>query len=227
VREAFWAEPGAAAGGRSRLGFRDFVAQCGRGRCSACRSGGARKSVWKLVSGNWCQFIFRGCLEIGVSSFFGGVWKLVSVHFSRKNELTLRHESLGKEEETRTQKPFAGTLRVTNPVRQSLASSRKRVLRGGRRLPLRSVDSQCLGRAIEPRKIIAGVLALVSRGDHAGTPSWRGVTGSAGVEEQGQGTPGIPRNVGDPSVSTDIARLGNRHTNSPEPTAVRPAAGSK
>jgi hypothetical protein len=28
-------------------------------------------------------------------------------------------------------KPFIGTLRVTNPVRQSRASSRKRVLRGG------------------------------------------------------------------------------------------------
>ena len=27
-------------------------------------------------------------------------------------------------------KPFIGTLRVTNPVRQSRASSRKRVLRG-------------------------------------------------------------------------------------------------
>ena len=43
---------------------------------------------------------------------------LVSVHFSepsdtyRKNELTLREESSGKEEETRTQKPFIGTLRV-------------------------------------------------------------------------------------------------------------------
>jgi len=30
-----WAEPGAAAGGRRRLGFRDFVAHCGGGRCSA------------------------------------------------------------------------------------------------------------------------------------------------------------------------------------------------
>jgi hypothetical protein len=31
-------------------------------------------------------------------------------------------------------KPFIGTLRVTNPVRQSRASSRKRVLHGERRL---------------------------------------------------------------------------------------------
>ena len=42
----------------------------------------------------------------------------------------MRQESLGKEEEPRTRKPFVGTLRVINPVRQSLASSRKRVLRG-------------------------------------------------------------------------------------------------
>ena len=32
----------------------------------------------------------------------------------------------------RTLKPWTETLRVTNPVRESRASSRKRVLRGGR-----------------------------------------------------------------------------------------------
>jgi hypothetical protein len=43
-------------------------------------------------------------------------------------------------------KPFKETLRVTNPVRQSRASSRKRVLRGGGRPPLRSVGhgGQCI-----------------------------------------------------------------------------------
>ena len=46
-------------------------------------------------------------------------------------ESDIAPRSLGKEDETRTQKPFIGTLRVTNPARQSLASSRKRVLRGG------------------------------------------------------------------------------------------------
>jgi len=35
---------------------------------------------------------------------------------------------------------------------------------------LRSVDSECPGRAIEPRKIIVGVLGLVNCGDRAGTP---------------------------------------------------------
>ena len=48
-------------------------------------------------------------------------------------------------------KPFIETLRVTNPVRQSRASSRKRVLRGGGRLPLRSVDSEVKRCTIEPR----------------------------------------------------------------------------
>jgi len=51
-------------------------------------------------------------------------------------------------------KPFAGTLRVTNPVRQSRASSRKRVLRGERRLSLRSVDSEIKRCVIEPRNFV-------------------------------------------------------------------------
>ena len=38
---------------------------------------------------------------------------------------------LGKGESSQNVKPFIETLRVTNPVRQSRASSRKRVLRGG------------------------------------------------------------------------------------------------
>src|SRR5512135_2709915 len=37
---------------------------------------------------------------------------------------------LGKGESDVTRKPFVGTLRVTSPARQSLASGRKRVLRG-------------------------------------------------------------------------------------------------
>jgi hypothetical protein len=57
--------------------------------------------------------------KIGVSSFF-----------HRKNELTLRQEARERRIISNV-KPFIGTLRVTNPVRQSRASSRKRVLRGG------------------------------------------------------------------------------------------------
>src|SRR5262249_52314242 len=58
-------------------------------------------------------------------------------------------------------KPFTGTLWVGNPTRQSLASSRKRVLRPVGRPTGRSVDSECQGRAIEPRKLlIAGAFAV-------------------------------------------------------------------
>ena len=42
----------------------------------------------------------------------------------------LAPRSSGKENHLNV-KPFVETLRVTNPVRQSRASSRKRVLRGG------------------------------------------------------------------------------------------------
>ena len=51
-------------------------------------------------------------------------------------------------------KPFIETLRVTNPVRQSRASSRKRVLRGEGRLSLRSVDSEIKRCVIEPRNFL-------------------------------------------------------------------------
>ena len=49
---------------------------------------------------------------------------------ARKDELTSRQEARERRIVT-TVKPFAGTLRVTNPARKSRASSRKRVLRGG------------------------------------------------------------------------------------------------
>jgi hypothetical protein len=50
----------------------------------------------------------------------------------RNPEMESRHRAtkLGKGESFQNVKPFIETLRVTNPVRQSRASSRKRVLRG-------------------------------------------------------------------------------------------------
>src|SRR6516164_6455489 len=49
-------------------------------------------------------------------------------------------------------KPFVVTRWVASPTRQSLASSRKRVLRAAVRRPTpRSVDSERQGPAIEPR----------------------------------------------------------------------------
>jgi len=48
-----------------------------------------------------------------------------------KTKSDLAPRSSGKENHLKNVKPFIETLRVTNPVRQSRASSRKRVLRGG------------------------------------------------------------------------------------------------
>src|SRR5271157_5807318 len=58
------------------------------------------------------------------------------------------------EKEERYVNPFIETLRVTNPVRQSRASSRKRVLRGDGRPSPRSVDSEIKRCVIEPRNFI-------------------------------------------------------------------------
>ena len=113
---------------------------------------------------------------------------------------------------------------LANPARQSLASSRKRVLRGERRLSLRSVDSECPGRAIEPRKLFAGALVLVRRRGRADTPLWPGVLGPAGVGEQGQGTRGVPGNLGDPSFSTEATGSG---TGPSTPRSPRPGVAGR
>ena len=63
-------------------------------------------------------------------------------------------KKLGKGESSENVKPFIETLRVTNPVRQSRASSRKRVLRGGGQPSLRSVDSEIKRCVIEPRNFL-------------------------------------------------------------------------
>src|SRR5262249_8543522 len=108
-----------------------------------------------------------------------------------------------------------------NPTRQSLASSRKRVLRGEERSSLRSVGSECPGRAIEPRKLPAGVFALVSRGDHADAPqlAWR-ARSRRGRRTGPRHTRG-PWEPGRPIRLHGDFRHGNRNTNSREPTTVR------
>ena len=83
--------------------------------------------------------------------------------------------------------------RVTNPARQSLASSRKRVLRGEGRPSLRSVDSECQGRAIEPRKLLVGALVVDDAGAAPAAPqwSWRAVPpGSESRAKAHEGSPG-------------------------------------
>ncbi len=65
----------------------------------------------------------------------------------------LRQVSFGKEEETRTLKPFVETLRVRIPPGKAGPAARSKSCVAVRRLTLRSVDSEVKGRVIEPRKL--------------------------------------------------------------------------
>ena len=109
-----------------------------------------------------------------------------------------------------------------------LAGSRKQVLRGVGRPPLRSVDSQTESLDIEPRKFSRRESSLLTQAGAA--PRRRnGLApfGPTGVPEQGAGTRGSLGNLRDPAVSTDISGSG---TGTPTPRSPRPrvpAAGSK
>ncbi len=66
--------------------------------------------------------------------------------------VSLRQVSFGKEEETRTLKPFAETLRVRIPPGKAGPAARSESCVVVGRPILRSVDSEVKGRVIEPRK---------------------------------------------------------------------------
>jgi hypothetical protein len=138
--------------------------------------------------------------------------------------MSLRQESSGREEEPRTQKPFVGTPRVANPASQSRASRQKRVLRGDGRPSPRSVDSQVKGRVIEPRKLkTSGAFAVDISGGRVGRVS----LGPTRRDRSDRGrraramTIRVPREPGRPDRFHREFRLGNRMTNSPEPTIAR------
>src|SRR5271157_4556582 len=67
--------------------------------------------------------------------------------------MSLRQVSSGKEEETRTPKPFIETLRVRIPPGKAGPAARSESCVAVGRPTLRSVDSQVKGRVIEPRKL--------------------------------------------------------------------------
>jgi hypothetical protein len=91
---------------------------------------------------------------------------------------------------------------LTSPARQSLASSRKRVLRGGRRLPLRSVDSESQCRAIEPRNLCLREPPLLTQAGAApGRLNGLACFGPTGVQEQGVRTRGSLGHLRDPAIS--------------------------
>jgi len=80
----------------------------------------------------------RGKSGVGgnpVSVHHSGEIRCQFIILARKDEPTSRQEARERRIVT-TVKPFAGTLRVTNPARKSRASSRKRVLHDGGQPPL-------------------------------------------------------------------------------------------
>ena len=90
-------------------------------------------------------------------------------------------------------KPFVEAQRVTSPVRESLASTRKRVLRRGWQHPRRSVNSECRGSAMEPRnRLIVGALVVGKCGGRAKPPGWPGGEVLPGSKNRAQAHGGLP-----------------------------------
>jgi hypothetical protein len=81
---------------------------------------------------------------------------------------------------------------------------------------LRSVDSKCAGRAIEPRKVLnAGAAVFLLCGGRAQAPQWPGVLRPAGVEEQGAFRLRFIQEPGKPKRFHDSRPAGDTGTTSP------------
>src|SRR5271157_4957375 len=103
--------------------------------------------------------------------------------------MSLRQVSSGKEEETRTPKPFIETLRVRIPPGKAGPAARSESCVAVGRPTLRSVDSQVKGRVIEPRKLkTRGAFVLDISGGRVRqlTHGPLSLPDPAGVEEHGQ-----------------------------------------
>ena len=103
--------------------------------------------------------------------------------------VSLRQVSFGKEEETRTLKPFAETLRVRIPPGRAGPAARSESCVVVGQPILRSVDSEVKGRVIEPRKYkTLGALVLDVSGGRVRqlTHGPLSLPDPAGVEEHGQ-----------------------------------------
>ena len=104
-------------------------------------------------------------------------------------ETSLRQVNSGKEEETRTWKPFVETLRVRIPPGKAGPAARSESCVAVGRPTLRSVDSQVKGRVIEPRKLkTRGAFVLDVCGGRVRqlTRGPLSLPDPAGVEEHGQ-----------------------------------------
>jgi hypothetical protein len=103
--------------------------------------------------------------------------------------VSLRQESFGKEEETRTLKPFVETLRVRIPPGKAGPAARSESCVAVGQPTLRSVDSQVKGRVIEPRKYKTRGAFVVDTGGGRVRQLTLGplsLPDPAGVEEHGQ-----------------------------------------
>jgi len=103
--------------------------------------------------------------------------------------VSLRQESFGKEEETRTLKPFVETLRVRIPPGKAGPAARSEPCVVVGRPILRSVDSEVKGRVIEPRKYkTLGAFVVDTGGGRVRqlTLGPLSLPDPAGVEEHGQ-----------------------------------------
>jgi len=112
-----------------------------------------------------------------------------SVPFAPQLVMSLRQVSFGKEEETRTLKPFVETLRVRIPPGKAGPAARSESCVVVGRPTLRSVDSQVKGRVIEPRKLkTRGAFVLDVSGGRVRqlTHGPLSLPDPAGVEEHGQ-----------------------------------------
>ena len=96
---------------------------------------------------------YRSSTKPLASSVYVHVPEAPSPHKRSISVMSLRQVSFAKEEETRTLKPFAETLRVRIPPGKAgpAARSESCVVLG--RPILRSVDREVKGRVIEPRKL--------------------------------------------------------------------------
>src|SRR5271157_5842048 len=94
---------------------------------------------------------FPTCQQVG-GPFRSRASKWVAPSAQELSMVSLRQESFGKEEETRTLKPFVETLRVRIPPGKAGPAARSESCVVVGRPILRSVDSEVKGCVIEPRK---------------------------------------------------------------------------
>jgi hypothetical protein len=146
-------------------------------------------------------------------------------------EMSLRPESLGREEEPRTQKPFIESMRVRIPPGKAGSAARNESCVVVGRPTLRSVDSEVKGRVIELRKLkTLGTFVVDISGDRVGRSYiWSRrrrliLPGSKDTDKDHQGFPGTwETRWSPPTFSGSGPAIPTPR--SPRPSV--PAAGSK